>query len=1012
MPSASKLRTLLFLLFISAIPALHANDFGSALPVLNETCFDCHGGKKTKGGVDLKRLEADPKVASEFELWSKVQEVVRNGEMPPEDAKKVLSEPKKKALLSWVDLALERVIQENAGDPGPVTLRRLTKAEYNYTIRDLTGIDFKPGREFAADGGGGEGFSNLGDVLFVNPQQLDKYFAAARTMADHATVLPGTGVQFHAQTIGLRGPSQVKSEVEASLYRWYQEIATPHLPKDGDDLREGEYITACWKWKHREMTGASSLEALAKEAGLVPAFLNNWWNFLENPEPKSRFLDLTRVPWRSLPPPDPNRPKVIPSAVAAAVESIQKQRRSWLLPKNWTVQRSQQDSDGIKAWPMETAINGENWVNVVFGDLGDGNKGDWAFLENAEIKRKDKFEDYFGWLEKQITEDRKNLAASPANAEPLPARKALEDRIQAGTSLLEMRGKHPDGRPMDPKALIVQAPRVLRLPLPDGVQSFKAKGRLDLKHPDAEFATIQWMATTGAPPDPSAIIPGVLTVWKRGTKAQFLMMRDFDTMKSVFPDSLERRLEEISRNFHRGGKGSGVYYFSDAQLDSILNDAQREFLKTRLLDWSFVRALPLAKNREKDWDAMVLAHLHQFAARAWRRPLREVETSQLTKIYSDSILKELDRESAAREVIVRVLVAPAFLYKIEDGSAPGSHPVQPWELASRLSYFLWSSLPDKGLSEKAAANALQNPEVLRAEIRRMLSDARAEALAKEFAGQWFEFYDFENHLKVDGGKFPEFTPELRQDLYNEVIAFFTHVIRKNRPVREILESDYTFLNERLANFYGIPDVHGPDLRLCKVEQYGRGGLLGMGAILTKTSYPHRTSPVLRGNWLLHNILGTPTPPPPNDVPKLDESVASAKTLRERLERHRSDQACSVCHDKIDPLGFALESYDAIGRLRTADDSGAGIDNSAQTKDGKKFAGLAGLRNYLRGREREFLTLFSRKLVGYALGRMVLPTDRPLIDKMQQTLVSGEASFASAVTTLVQSRQFTERRNEQ
>jgi len=265
---------------------------------------------------------------------------------------------------------------------------------------------------------------------------------------------------------------------------------------------------------------------------------------------------------------------------------------------------------------------------------------------------------------------------------------------------------------------------------------------------------------------------------------------------------------------------------------------------------------------------------------------------------------------------------------------------------------------------------------------------------------------------VDGLKFPEFTPELREDLYQEVVAFFTYIIRENRPVREILESDYTFLNKRLADFYGIPDVAGSDLKLCKVDKYGRGGLLGMGAILTKTSYPHRTSPVLRGNWLLHNILGSPTPPPPNDVPKLDESVAAAKTLRERLERHRADQACSVCHDKIDPLGFALESFDAIGRLRSVDESGAEIDNSAQTKDGKRFAGIAGLRTYLRGRDGEFLALFSRKLVGYALGRAVLPTDKLLINQMQQTLLSGDATFASAVTTLVQSRQFNERRNDQ
>ena len=588
---------------ISAAP-----EYDAARPVLQQTCFDCHGGKKTKGGVDLKKLESEPKVASEFELWSKVQEVVQKGEMPPDDAKTPLTEVDRKTLLSWVDSALDRVARANAGDPGPVTLKRLTKAEYDYTVRDLTGVNLQAGREFPPDGGGGEGFSNLGDVLFINPQQLDKYFSAARKIADHASILPGSGVQFYQQRIGLRGPSQVKAEVEASLYRWYQEMAAPHLPTDEDDLREGDYMLACWKWKYKEITGVQSLEALAKEAGLVSAFLNNWWNFLQNAEPKSRFLDLTRVPWIALPAPDPQKPREVPVAVSESTKAIQTQRRAWLLPKKWTVQRAQQDSDGIRPSGMETELHGERWVNVVFGDLGDGNKGDWAFLENAEFKRKGRFEGYFYWLNNQVNDDRKALEAAAASGQALPNQKELEERIKEGSALLGMLGKHPANLPIEAQVLVVQAPRILRLPLPEGAQAFKAKGRLDLKHPDAEFATIQWMATGGPPPNPSAIIPGVLTVWKRGTKAQSVTMGDFNVMKSVFPDSLERRLEEVSRNYQRGGKGPSVYYFSDAQLEALLNEQQRSFLKNRLVDWGFVRNLTIPKNREGEWNEQVLQH--------------------------------------------------------------------------------------------------------------------------------------------------------------------------------------------------------------------------------------------------------------------------------------------------------------------------------------------------------------------------------------------------------------------
>jgi hypothetical protein len=293
----------------------------------------------------------------------------------------------------------------------------------------------------------------------------------------------------------------------------------------------------------------------------------------------------------------------------------------------------------------------------------------------------------------------------------------------------------------------------------------------------------------------------------------------------------------------------------------------------------------------------------------------------------------------------------------------------------------------------------------------MLRDPKAAALARQFGAQWFDFQSLESGSKVDTAKFPEFTPELRGDLYEETVAFLTHIIREDRPVLEMLSADYTFLNERLARHYGIPDITGPELRPVRVAPFSRGGLLGMGAILTRTSYPHRTSPVLRGNWLLRNVLGTPTPPPPNDVPKLDESVAAASSLRERLQRHRADRACSVCHDKIDPLGFALESFDPIGRTRREDESGVPIDDSAEDKTGRRIKSARGLREYLTGRSPEFHALFSRKLLGYALGRSILPTDKVLLEDMKRNLENGDPVFSGAVLRIVQSRQFLNRRGD-
>jgi hypothetical protein len=978
-------------------------------PLLAKYCYDCHGGKKTKGGVDLKALETEPKVAAEFDLWARVKETVHSGEMPPDDEALPTGDEKAR-LLKWLGGALEAAALANAGDPGLVTLRRLTNAEYDYTVRDLTGHDYRLGREFLPDGGGGEGFSNIGDVLFVSPQQLDKYFAAARHLADHATILPGRGITFQDQRVGLRGPEQVRDQAEQALYIWYQKMSAPHLPKDGDDMREAEYMLACWKHQHRDITGAHSLSDLAKEAKLFPAFLENWWTLLTTQKPPSRFLDLTRVAWRELPGPDASKPKEVPPQVMAKLQAIQIERRSWWDPNRpgRGVQRMQQDADGLRTYPFTVEVKGHREVKIVVGDLGDGNRGDWALLSELQLERaKKKREPYLTWLERKLTMDRQALEKAPEGE----SQESLQKKIASSEKVLARFGKHPLGTPIEKDTLALQAPLVLALPLPEDAVTFRGKGRLDLKTPESEHATVQWTAVTGTPPDPKKIIPGVLTLWKRQTLAARSIMGDFGRMKTAFPDEYNRRLEEVARNYRRGGTGAGVYYLSDAQLAKLLPKQERDQMERMLLDWKLVKNLAPKVKEQEQWDSAIRGHLLHFASKAWRRPLKDTDKEQLKGLYDEARARDLDRESAAREVLVRIFISPDFLFKMEDAEKPGEQLLPPWELAQRLSYFLWSSLPDWKLREAALGGTLKTPEDLTAQAKRLLVDPRSRALAEEFAGQWLSFHGFSKHSTVDTKKFPEFTPELRADLHEEAVAFFTHLIQEDRPVREILLADYTFLNERLANHYGVPGVKGSEFKKVAVGQHQRGGILGMGSILTKTSYPQRTSPVLRGDWLLHAVLGAPTPPPPPDVPQLDDTASQAKTLRQKLEAHREDKACASCHDKIDPLGFALEGYDAIGRLRTKDESGLPVDDSAQIKGGASFQGLSGLREYLGGREEEFSAVLCRKLVGYALGRSVLPTDKPLIAEMQSELKKADGRFSAAILTLVRSRQFQYRRNE-
>ncbi len=982
-------------------------------PVLEKYCYSCHGGEETEGEIDLKALHAKPGVAANYDFWENVMWVMEDEEMPPEDDPQP-TPAEKQQLLEWLGGALVAAANANAGDPGLVTIRRLTNVEYDHTIRDLTGIDFDLAKNFQPDGGGGEGFSNVGDVLFVNPQQLGSYLSAARELTDHASILPGRGIRFSKQRVGLRSPVQFKTEAEQALYIWYQKMAEPHLPQDGEDRREDEYMLAAWKFKHREKTGAGSLDQLAKEAGLAPAFLHNWWELLNSEKPDSRFLDLIRVPWRELPGPAADKPKEVPAEVTRRILDIEAKHLAWNKREGegWVrTQRRQQDTDGLRTRTIVLTIPEGEPLHLVAGDFGDGNRGDLILFEAIEIERGGKRVNYVDWLKQQIEAKRKQIAE--LEKKPEAERKGLDTLKQfnqQGQAILARFGKHPqEGRQVGPKQLAVRPPELIRLPF-EGKARVRVSAKMDLEFPEAEHGSHQWTIAGANPPDPKEIIPGALIIYKRQTEIARRIMGDFGQMKVAFPDEYNRLLEEVARNYLRGGKGNGVYYLSDEQLRATLTEGQRKAHEQMLRDWALLRNPKPPEKVQQEIDQGILEHLHAFAFRAWRRPLADAEKEMLTAVYHEARSREMDSESAGREVLMRILISPDFLFKLEQDREPGIHPVTPWELATRLSYFLWSSTPDAALLKAAADGKLSKPEGLRAQVRRMLKDPKAGALAEEFAGQWLEFHGFSEHNAVDPKQFPEFTDELRADMHRESQLFFEHLIREDRPVREILMADYTFLNERLAKHYGVPGVEGGAFRKVPVAKYQRGGVLGMGSVLTKTSFPRRTSPVARGHWLLVSVLGQPTPPPPSEVPEL-EAITDAKTLREKLMRHREEKACASCHAKIDPLGFALEGFDAIGRLRDKDDFGQPIDQTGTLADGTTFEGVAGLRAYLAENAADTYTLFARKLIGYATGRGVLATDRQLIESIRDQLKSGEGRFSEAILAVVESRQFRNRHNE-
>ena len=410
-----------------------------------------------------------------------------------------------------------------------------------------------------------------------------------------------------------------------------------------------------------------------------------------------------------------------------------------------------------------------------------------------------------------------------------------------------------------------------------------------------------------------------------------------------------------------------------------------------------------------------LADALAFASRAWRRPLTAAEQNNLRTFYrSVRTSHGLDHDGALRALVARILVSPAFLYRAETVARGPEAPLSAWELASRLSFFLWSSIPDDELRRAAAAGDLSRPDRLAAQVRRMSTDPKARRFATEFFGQWLGFYHFDEYRGVDTTRFPEFTADVRTAMYDEAISTFEFIVRQGRPVREILSADYTFLTASLARFYGIerqiPADAGP-VRVEGARALDRGGALRLGAVLTSTSAPLRTSPVKRGDWVLRRLLGTPTPPPPADAGSIpgDDQAFNGLTVRERLQQHKRNPTCANCHLRIDPLGFPLEGYDAVGRVRTAYSDGKPVDDTGEFADQTTVEGAEGLLGYLERQEPQILTTLSKKMLGYALGRTVLASDRPLITEM--AAAGGQTTIADLAVKIVTSRQFRHRAGE-
>lgn len=627
---------------------------------------------------------------------------------------------------------------------------------------------------------------------------------------------------------------------------------------------------------------------------------------------------------------------------------------------------------------------------------------------------------------------------------------------------LEQFGKHPAGQSLPSTDVCVQAPSQIEFTVPAALvegYEFVVTGMLhDETSPEG---TVQLKVLTEKPAQLEALTAGGVkrtgkkSTWSDGETPVVSQSPIIVSKKSAVKERLLAEFAEFRNLFPAALCYTKIvpvdevvtlklFYREDDHLQRLMLDEQETAALNRLWDelyyvsrapllqvdayeqlWQFAtqdadpsaftpmragieqRAREFRALQQKSEPVHVNAVL-DFAEQAWRRPLQSEERTELKGLYQSFRDLKLSHAEAIQMLLARVLVSPTFLYRSEHVS-PGIEPttVTDWELASRLSYFLWSSLPDQELRELAAQNRLHEPEVLKSQVKRMLRDPKVRRLAIEFGCQWLHVRDFDQFDEKSQRHYPEFT-EMRAAMYEEVVRFFTDLFTENRPVLNILDADYVFVNGRLADFYGLTSKkrNAEWERISGVRNQSRGGILAMGATLSKHSGASRTSPILRGNWVSEFLLGEKLPRPPKDVPVLPEEVPKNLTERQLIEQHSANAACAKCHQRIDGFGFALEQFDTIGRLRSKDAGGHTIDVSTKLPDGTQVNGIEGLRNYLlKQRRNDFLRTFNRRLLGYALGRSVQLSDEPLLDEIIEQMKANEGRISTAIEAIVLSPQF-------
>lgn len=923
-------------------------------PFLQTYCVGCHGGDKPKGELDLSPFTTLGAVAKDLRRWELVLERLKAGDMPPEGAKQQPTADHRREVVAWAEAVRRYEGDRLAGDPGPVPARRLSNAEYNHTVRDLTGVDVRPARDFPVDPANEAGFDNSAESLATSPALVTKYLEAARRVADHLVLTPD-GFAF--------APHPALAETDRDKFCVNRIIA--FYKAQQTDF--AAYFLAAWKYRNRAALGKPTvtLADIAAADGVSAKYLATVWAVLTAEAEGFGPVAALQLLWRDLP--DGADRQAAAKAGCERMRDFVTDLRAKLVPavKNLTAPRISNGSQPLVIWKnQQMAANrtryGGGALAVRDLKLPAGSAAARAMAVPDDPAAAEMYEATFGrfcstFPDAFYVSERARIYLDPKGE------KSLTGRLLSAGFHNQMGYFRDDG------------------PLSELLLDEAGRERLDRLWREFAFASNY------------PVRQYLSFIWYERAESSYLRDPVFDPFRAEDKDAtseakMRKLLDAYLAKAERVGAGA------------VAVGAVRDYFQ------SMGDTFRWLETAHADCVPHHLAALRAFAEKAYRRPLTPGERDGLAKFYRS--LRDgdgLGHEDAVRDCVVAVLMSPHVSFRVdlpEPGKADGAAvPLSDFALASRLSYFLWASMPDRELLDRAAAGDLHRPEVLAAQARRMLRDPKARGLATEFAGNWLDFRRFEEHNAVDRGRFPQFDNDLRQAMFEEPVRFFTDLAARDGSVLDFLYADHTFVNPPLAKHYGMPvPAGGPEawVRVDGAGRFGRGGLLPMAVFLTKNAPGLRTSPVKRGYWVARRVLGEHIPAPPPNVPELPADEAKLELpLREALARHREIKSCAACHQRFDSLGLVFEGYGPVGERRTRDLGGRPVDaKAAFPNDGGEGEGVAGLAAYIRKhRQQDFVENLCRKLLAFALNRSLLPSDEKLVREMRAKLEAGGYRFS-------------------